>query len=187
MLYILVFLLLFIVAPALWAIATYNGLVKRKNLVEEGWSSIDTFLKQRTNLIPNLVETVKGYMTHERDTLEKVTELRAKSLDATTVEEQQSVERALTSALADVRVAVEAYPDLKASGDFQSLQDSLDEIEEKIQLARRYYNGTVRDLNTMIESFPSNFVANFFGFGKAKFFEVENSKDRAVPPVKFGS
>jgi len=166
-------------------IAIYNKLVRLKNLVEEGWSGIDVQLKRRTNLIPNLIETVKGYMGHERDLLSKVTELRAQSMSARDVGEKGRVEGLLSRSLANVFAVAEGYPDLKASQNFSELQTQLSEIEEQIQLSRRYYNGTVRNMNIQVESFPSNIVAGIFNFTKAEFFEIEDPADRAVPEVKF--
>lgn len=168
-----------------YAILMYNDLVKKKTMVEEGWSGIETQLKRRANLIPNLVETVKGYAAHEKGTLEEVTELRTRSLNATSVEGRAAAESGLTQALGKLFAVAEAYPDLKASDNFTSLQKDLADIEDQIQLARRYYNGTVRNLNILIQSFPSNFVANMFAFQKAEFFEIEDHTDRAVPQVSF--
>ena len=166
-------------------IAIYNKLVRLKNLVEEGWSGIDVQLKRRANLIPNLIETVKGYMGHERDLLSKVTELRAQSMSARDVAEKGQLEGLLSRSLANVFAVAEGYPDLKANQNFLDLQTQLSEIEEQIQLARRYYNGTVRNMNIQVESFPSNIVAGMFNFTQAEFFEIEDPADRAVPEVKF--
>ena len=166
-------------------IAIYNKLVRVRNLVEEGWSGIDVQLKRRANLIPNLIETVKGYMGHERDLLTKVTELRAQSMSAREVGEKGRLEGLLSGSLANVFAVAEGYPDLKANQNFSELQAQLSEIEEQIQLARRYYNGTVRNLNIQVESFPSNIIAGMFDFSKAEFFEIEDPADRAVPEVKF--
>jgi len=163
----------------------YNGLVRARNLVQEGWSGIDVQLKRRANLIPNLVEAVKGYMRHERGLLEKVTSLRSQSLKASDVADKARLEGALSRSLASVLAVAEAYPDLKANQNFLDLQAQLAAAEEEIQLARRYYNGTVRDLNTKIESFPGNMIAGFFGFKKAEFFEIEDPGDRQVPKVQF--
>ena len=169
-----------------WLVAIYNGLVRKRNLVEEGWSGIEVQLKRRSNLIPNIVETVKGYMGHERGVLEKVTELRGQSLQGGTPGQRGAVENALGGALGKLLAVAEGYPDLKASQNFMGLQESLSEVEEQIQLARRYYNGAVRDLNISIQSFPANLVAGKFGFQEAEFFELEDQADRAVPEVKFG-
>ncbi len=166
-------------------IVLYNRLVRLRNMVREGWSGIDVQLKRRANLIPNLVETVKGYMGHERDLLEKVTQLRSQSLQTGDLGEKQRVESALTGGLARLFAVAEGYPELKANQNFQDLQLQLSEIEDQIQLARRYYNGTVRNLNIAIESFPGNLVAGWFAFQTAEFFEIEDPGDRAVPKVGF--
>lgn len=178
-------LLVILAAIAAYVIGIYNKLVKNKNLVEEGWSGIDTQLKRRSNLIPNLVETVKGYASHEKEALEEVTKLRTRAMGTTDVEERGQTEGMLSAALGKLFAVAEAYPDLKANENFIGLQDDLSEIENEIQLARRYYNGTARNMNVLVESFPSNFVAGFFSFDKAKFFEIENDEDRAVPKVAF--
>jgi LemA protein len=169
----------------LWGIVIYNRLIRNRNLVEEGWSGIDVQLKRRANLIPNLVESVKGYMGQERGVLTRVTELRAQSLAARTPGEQGAAEGALRGALANLFAVAEGYPDLKSSQNFLDLQNELSELEEQIQLARRYYNGAVRNLNILIESFPSNLVARAFAFIQAEFFEIEEAADRAVPEVSF--
>jgi len=169
----------------LWGVAAFNRLVRRRNLVEEGWSGIDVQLKRRADLIPNLIEAVKGYMGHERAVLEKVTQLRVESQKATSPAEKGRIEGALGSALANVFAVAENYPDLKASQNFSDLQKSLADIEEQIQLARRYYNGAVREQNIVIESFPSDMVAGLFHFQRAEFFQVENAGDRQVPQVRF--
>jgi LemA protein len=174
-----------LVAVAIFVIAIYNGLVQKRALVEEGWSGIETQLKRRANLIPNLVETVKGYASHESGTLEKVTEMRSRSMGAGSVAERAEAEQALSGALANLFAVAEAYPDLKANQNFQQLQTELSDIENEIQLSRRYYNGTVRDLNIMIDTFPNNLIAGPFGFKKADYFEIDNEEDRAVPEVKF--
>lgn len=174
-----------IIIAVVYAIYIYNALVKNKNLVEEGWSGIETQLKRRANLIPNLVETVKGYASHEKNTLEEVTKMRTAAMGANGVEDRAQKEGLLTAALGKLFAVAEAYPDLKANENFISLQNDLSETEDQIQLARRYYNGTVRNLNIMIESFPSNLIANQFLFQKAEFFEIEDAADRAVPQVSF--
>ena len=145
----------------------YNRLVRFRNRVAEAWSGIEVQLKRRANLIPNLVDTVKGYMGHERELLESIASLRSQSLKAGDV--------------------AESYPDLKASQNFQDLQQQLTDTENQIQLARRYYNGTVRDMNNAVETFPSNLVAGWFGFQKAEFFEIDDPSERAVPQVSFNS
>lgn len=175
------------VALILWGAATFNGLVRRRNMVAEGWSGIEAQLKRRTDLIPNLVETVKGYASHERGTLDQLTKLRTSAQQAPSgdVQARAETERQITAMIGRVMAVAEAYPDLKASANFQSLQQDLAEIEDQIQLARRYYNGTVRDLNVMIEQVPSNIIASWFAFRQAAFFEIENAAERAVPKVSF--
>jgi len=170
---------------ALSVVAIYNRLVKNRNLVQEAWSGIDVQLKRRADLIPNLVETVKGYMQHERGVLEQVTELRTRSLAAGTVADKAQAEGLLTGALRTLFAVAENYPDLKASANFQDLQRSLADIEEQLQLARRYYNGAARNLNILIESFPSNLVARAFNFQTVEYFEIEDAGERAVPRVSF--
>lgn len=172
-----------------WSILIYNRLVARKQQTEEGWSGIDVQLKRRANLIPNLVETVKGYVGHERQTLESLTELRTRSLAAgnASAPERAAVEAHVTSALGRLFAVAENYPDLKASENFLALQEELSDIENQIQMARRYYNGSVRLLNTLIDSFPSNLVASHFGFIKADYYEIDQAADRALPDVRFGT
>lgn len=174
-----------VVFVGLYMMLTYNKLIKLKNIVEEAWSGIDVQLKQRSNLIPNLISTVKGYMTHEQSLLEKLTELRSRSMNASSVKEQGEAESALGGQLFNMFALAENYPDLKANVNFMKLQDQLQEIEDYIQKSRRYYNGAVRDYNTTIESFPSNIVAGMFSFAKREFFEIENPAERAVPKVEF--
>lgn len=171
-------------AIGLFLVATYNRMIKARNLMEEGWSGIDVQLKKRYNLIPNLVSTVKGYATHERELLEEVTKYRSAGINAHTVKEQEQAENMLTRTLGKLFAVAENYPDLKANTNFLDLQNQLKVIEEDIQMARRYYNGTVRDNNILVESFPSNVVANLFGFKKGEYFEID-SLEREVPEVKF--
>ena len=181
----LIIFLVVMVLLVVWPIAIYNRLIRLRNLVKEGWSGIDVQLKRRANLVPNLIETVKGYMGHERELLSKVTELRAKSMGAREVGEKARLEGELSRSLANIFAVAEGYPDLKANQGFVDLQNQLSQIEEQIQMARRYYNGTVRNLNIQVESFPSNIVAGMFKFTEAEFFEIEDEGDRAVPEVKF--
>lgn len=180
-------LLVLVILVGLYAITIYNKLVKTRQMVEEGWSGIDVQLKRRANLIPNLVETVKGYVSHERETLEKVTEMRARAASASSggAAERAQAEGKLSKALVNLMAVAENYPDLKASDNFQNLQSELSKAEDDIQLARRYYNGTVRNLNTMIDQFPSNIVAGFFSYAKKDYFELDNEEDRATPKVSF--
>ncbi|MDB5535795.1 MAG: LemA protein [Devosia sp.] len=180
-------ILAIVVVAVVYAISIYNSLVKNRQLVQEGWSGIDVQLKRRTDLIPNLMEAVKGYMTHERDTLQAVTDARTNAQSAANASpaERAAAEGALSGALGRLIAVAEAYPDLKASTNFLEFQQALQTIEDEIQLSRRYYNGAVRNLNTTVESFPSNLIANNFKFEKAEYFELENPADRAVPTVKF--
>ncbi len=170
---------------AFYAVGIYNRLVKLKNLVAEAWSGIDVQLKKRYDLIPNLVETVKGYAAHEKETFENVTRARTAAQQATTVEGHQAAEKNLSSALMNLIAVAERYPDLKANTNFLELQNSLSAVEGDLEKARRYYNGTVRDQNTLVESFPSNLIANAYGFTKSTFFELENPAERQAPSVKF--
>ncbi len=176
-----------IVVVAGYAVMIYNSLIKNRQLVEEGWSGIDVQLKRRANLIPNMLETVKGYMSHERDTLEAVTNARAAVQGAGNANpaERSKLEGLLSGALGKLIAIAENYPDLKANTTFLEFQDALRMVEDEIQLSRRYYNGSVRNLNVTVESFPSNIVANMFKFIKAEYFELENEADRAVPQVEF--
>ena len=169
----------------LYAIFLYNKLVRNKNMVEEGWSGIEVQLKRRSNLIPNLIETVKGYMAHESGLLSEIVTLRSRSKEIRDVGEKGRIESDLSRSLDSLLALAEAYPDLKASQNFLDLQDDLSQIESEIQMARRYYNGTVRNLNISIESLPSSLIAKRFGFEKADFFEIEDSTEREVPEVKF--
>ncbi len=168
----------------LWAIMTYNGLVSRRAMVAEGWSGIDAQLKRRADLIPNLVETVKGYAAHERGTFDELTKLRSET-GTQDVAQRAQTEAAITAAIGKVMAVAEAYPDLKASANFQTLQKDLADIEDQIQLARRYYNGAVRNYNVSTQQFPSNLIANMGGFTAAKFFELDNAADRNAPKVSF--
>jgi LemA protein len=180
-------ILAIIVAVIGYAIFLYNDLVSKRQLKEEGWSGIDVQLKRRTDLIPNLMETVKGYMSHERDTLEAVVKARAAATSGANAgpAERSALEGQLSGALGKLLAVAEAYPDLKANTTFLEFQDALRGVEDEIQLARRYYNGAVRNLNTSVESFPQNVIANAFKFSKDEYFELENEADRAVPSVKF--
>jgi LemA protein len=174
-----------VVVLLLGAVTIYNKLVTNKNLVAEGWSGIDVQLKRRNDLIPNLIESVKGYMGHERGVLDQVTELRTKSQAAQSVGDKAKVEGAMGAALANLFAVAENYPDLKASQNFMELQKSLADIEDQVQLARRYYNGAARNFNILIQSFPSNLMASTFGFTTVEYFEIEDAAERAVPKVAF--
>lgn len=168
-----------------YGISIYNRLVKLKTMVEEAWSSIDVMLKKRHDLIPNLVETVKGYATHERATLDSVTRARAAAMGANTIQEKEVAEKNLTQAMMTLNAVAEQYPDLKANTNFLQLQGELSALEGDIEKSRRYYNGTVRENNILVDTFPSNILANMFKFTKATFFELDNVAERAVPSIKF--
>jgi LemA protein len=178
-------LLVVLVVGLLWFVALYNRFIRGKNLVQEAWSGIDVQLKRRHDLIPNLLEAVKGYMQYERGVLQEITDLRSKSISAAGVREKGEVENALSRTLKSMFAVAEAYPDLKANQNFLDLQKNLSDIEEQIQLARRYYNGAVRDFNILVEAFPSSLVASMFAFKLAEFFALEAAGEREVPVVKF--
>jgi LemA protein len=180
-------ILVIVVAVIGYAVYLYNDLVKQRQLTEEGWSGIDVQLKRRADLIPNLLETVKGYMGHERETLEAVTNARAAAQAGSNAgpAARAQLEGALSGALGRLLAVAEAYPDLKANTTFLEFQQALQTVEDELQLSRRYYNGAARNLNIAVESFPSVIIANFFKFMKAEYFELENEADRAVPNVKF--
>jgi LemA protein len=169
----------------LGAILIYNALVSRDALADEGFSGMDVQLKRRADLIPTLVATVKGYMVHEKDTLERVTKLRAKSQQAANDKERLATEAELTQTVAKIMAVVENYPELRASANFLTLQEQLSDVEEQIQLARRYYNATVRDLNTLADMFPSNLIASHFKFQKRPYYELENAADKDPAAVDF--
>jgi LemA protein len=171
-------------AVVVYAIAIYNRLVRQRNLVREGWSGIDVQLKRRTELLPNLVDTVKAYAAHERGLFEEVAARRASSIAAHEVKEQAAAERALQGSLGKLMAVAEDYPELKANQNFLKLQEQLAEIEDQLQMARRYYNGTVRNLNISIQSFPDTLLARPFGFGEEPFFDLDEG-DAAVPTVAF--
>ena len=169
----------------LWVIVVFNGLITKRNRVDEAWSDIDVQLKRRYDLIPNLVETVKGYAKHESGVFEKVTQARAAAMGAKTLPEHAKAENMLSSTLKSLFAVAEAYPDLKANQNFLDLQNELTDAEDKIQAARRFYNGNVRDFNTALQVFPSNIVGSAFGFKARDFFELGSEAERATPQVKF--
>jgi LemA protein len=173
-----------VVGLLLWVIATYNRFIRLSNMLKEAWSGVDVQLKRRHDLIPNLVETVKGYSGHERGTLTEVTALRAQGLQSNDPRSRGEAENALTQSIKSLFAVVEAYPDLKANQNFLSLQQTLTDIEDQIQYARRYYNGSVRNFNILVQSFPSNILAGLFGFHPQEYFEIELSTDRQAPEVK---
>ena len=168
-------------------VGNYNKLVTLRNRFKNAFAQIDVQLKRRYDLIPNLVETVKGYASHEKEALERVTEMRARAQNVPVgdIQGRAAAEGMLSQALGRLLAVAEAYPDLKASQNFADLQRALETTEREIQMARRYYNGSVRELNTKVESFPSNLVAGQFGFAKADYFELEDPSDRQLPEVRF--
>jgi len=169
----------------LWIIFTFNRLITLKNRAKEAWADIDVQLKRRDKLIPNLVETVKGYASHERELFEKVTEARTRAMAATTIKEKGKAENFLSSTLKSLFAVAENYPNLRASENFLELQRELTDTEDKIQAARRFYNTNVRDINIKIESFPANIIANLFRFAKMDFFEIEEAAAKEPVSVKF--
>jgi LemA protein len=181
----LLWLILAVVAVAiLYAIVIFNRLVRTRQMANEAWSGIDVQLKRRSDLVPNVVEIVKGYAAHERTVLEEVTQLRnrARALPEGDVAARAQAEGALSGALGHLFALAENYPDLKASGNFLGLQKQLSDLENELQMARRYYNGTVRNLNVLVQSFPSSLIAGISGFTQRDYFEIADA-DRAVPQV----
>ncbi len=176
-----------VAAIAFYGVQLYNKLVKTRQMAEEGWSGIDVQLKRRADLIPNLVDTVKGYAGHEKELFERVTELRAQigRVPEGDVAQRGKLEGMLSGVLGRIIAVAENYPDLKANENFLALQGSLEEVENEIQLSRRYYNGSARNLNVMVESFPSNLIANHFKFEQREYFEIDDVADREVPQVSF--
>ena len=174
-----------LVIVVLWVIGIYNGLVRLRNQVKNAWSQIDVQLKRRHDLIPNLIETAKGYMTHERGTFEAITKARNLAAGASGVGEAAKAEGQLNQALGSFFLVVENYPDLKANQNFLALQEELTSTENKIGFARQFYNDQVLGLNNKIQMFPSNVVAGMFGFGQEEFFEIEDAAEREVPKVSF--
>jgi LemA protein len=169
----------------IWVIANYNGLVRLRNHTSESWSDIDTELKRRYDLIPNLVQTVKGYAKHEQETLRMVTEARNHAASTTgSPQSQARAENAFVGSLRGLFAVAEAYPDLKANQNFLHLQEELANTEDRIQASRRFYNANVRDLNTRIDVVPSNIIARVFGFQKAEFFEIDDAGARSAPSAK---
>jgi len=169
----------------IFVIGMYNALVRRRNQVDNAWSQIDVQLKRRHDLIPNLVETARGYMKHERQTFEAITKARSQAMGAKTVSEASKAEGALGEALSKFMLVVENYPDLKANQNFLSLQEELSSTENRIAFARQNYNDQVLFFNNKIQMFPSNIIASMFGFGKRDFFEIEIAGERETPKVSF--
>ncbi|MFH1171005.1 MAG: LemA family protein [bacterium] len=168
-----------------WLIGAYNGLIRLRNQTDEAWSDIDVQLKRRYDLIPNLVEAVKGYATHESQVFQRVTEARTQAMGAQTPADHAKAENMLSGALKSLFAVAENYPELRASENFAKLQDELSDTENKIQASRRFYNGNVRDFNTRLQVFPTNLVANTLGFKAREFFELEEPKEREAVHVQF--
>ncbi len=181
----MIFLWIIPVALVLWIIAVYNSLIRSRTRTEEAWSDIDVQLKRRYDLIPNLLETVKGYASHEAKVFDDVTRARSEAMQAKTVSEHANAENMLSSALKSLFAVSEAYPDLKASQNFLSMQDELSDTENKIQASRRFYNGNVRDYNIKLQVFPTNLIAGVLHFVKKDFFEIEDVAQRENVQVKF--
>jgi LemA protein len=182
---ILLVLVGLVVLVGLWFVLTYNGLVRLRNQVKNAWSQIDVQLKRRYDLIPNLIETVKGYAAHEKETLERVVQARQRGIDASNVKDQQEAENMITGALRQLFALSEAYPDLKANQNFLALQEELASTENKIGFARQYYNDSTKEFNIRQEVFPANLVAPMLGFEPSDFFEIEEASQREAPKVQF--
>jgi len=178
-------ILLIVAVIVLWVIFTYNRLITLRNRMREAWADIEVQLKRRYDLIPNLVETVKGYAAHERELFENVTKARTLAMQTQTIKEKGEAENALSQTLKSLFAVAENYPNLRASENFLELQRELTDTEDKIQAARRFYNGNVRDFNIKIEIFPANTVASIFKFGKMDFFETGAPEEREPVKVKF--
>jgi LemA protein len=181
-----IIVLALIAAVVLFVVSIYNSLIKLRNQVKNAWSQIDVQLKRRHDLIPNLIETVKGYMDHERDTLENITKARSQAVQAEGVGDKAKAEGELTQALGKFNLVVENYPDLKANQNFLSLQEELTSTENKISFSRQSYNDQVLFYNNKIQMFPSNIIAGMFKFIEEEFFEIEDEKEKEVPKVSFG-
>ena len=183
---VIVVLAAVVVVAGLWAVAAFNGLVRVRNLVQEAWRQIDVELSRRHDLIPNLVETVKGYAAHERAVFDEVTRARAAATGgASNPAAQAQQEQALSQSLGQLFAVAENYPVLRASENFQQLASELANTEDRIAAGRRFYNANVRTLNTKVETFPANMIASMFGFARAEYFETQDAAERAVPTVAF--
>jgi len=182
---ILQIIILVVAVLVVWIIVSYNSLIQLKNRVKEAWSDIEVQLKRRYDLIPNLVETVKGYATHERELFEKVTEARTRAMSAQGMKEKGEAENALSGTLKTLFAVSENYPQLRASENFLELQRELTDTEDKIQASRRFYNGNARDINTKIESFPTNIIAKLFNFKSVEFFQTETEAEKQPVKVEF--
>lgn len=181
----LIVIVAIVLIVGLWYVATRNGMIASRNRVDESWSGIDVQLKRRHDLVPNLVETVKGYATHEQKVFENVTKARADAMSAQSVQDTAQAESGLNRSLADLRAVAEQYPDLRATENFQQLSRNLSELEDEIQASRRIYNSNVQSFNTKIQQFPNSIVANQSGFTDKEFFEIEDAAERSTPSVSF--
>lgn len=182
---VLIVILAVAVIFLLYSISTYNRLVKLRTIVEEAWSGINVQLKKRYDLIPNLVETVKGYATHESETFQRVTRARVNAMRVNDLKSREAAENDLNKALISLLAVAEQYPELKANENFMQLQHQLSIVESDIEKSRRFYNGLVREKNIVIDTFPSNIIAGMFSFSKSLFFELENEEEKTVPQVRF--
>ncbi len=182
---LLIFIIVLLVALFLAIVGAFNRLIVLRNRTKEAWADIDVQLKRRYNLIPNLVNAVKGYAQHERELFEKVTQARTQAMSAQSAGERGKAENMLSNTLKSLFAVAENYPNLKASENFKQLQEELTDTEDKVQAARRFYNNNVKDLNIKIESFPSNLIANLFHFKKMELFELAEAEQREVPKVEF--
>lgn len=180
-----IIILIIIAVFLFWGILTYNDLIKTKNQTQEAWSDIEIQLKRRYDLIPNLLETVKGYASHEKEVFEKVAEARSRAMDAKTMKERSEAENFLSSTLKSLFAVSENYPELKASQNFLELQRELRDTEDKVQAARRFYNSLARDMNIKIESVPTNLIAKMFNFKKMELFEIDQPQVKEAPKIKF--
>lgn len=180
-------LIVVVVIVAIWAVSMYNGLVKLRNNRENAFADIDVQLKQRHDLVPQLVETVKGYAAHEKDTLERVIQARNGAMGARTIDEKIVAENALTSALSGLKITLEAYPDLKANQNFLQLQEEIADLENKLSSVRRYFNSATKELNNAVQTFPSNLLAGMFGFHKETMFDLGEQRTQLeeAPKIKF--
>ena len=176
-----------VVILAFWLISAYNNFVKMKNKIEEAFATMDVYLKKRWDLVPNLVNTVKGYAEHEKSTFDAITKLRSKSYDSMSANEKVETNQALGGMLGTLIATAEAYPELKANQNFLELQKNLNELENDIADSRKYYNGCVRQMNTAVESFPSNIIAGMFHFEKYRLYEVDDASERQNVVVDFGN
>ena len=176
-----------VVILAFWLISAYNNFVKMKNKIEEAFATMDVYLKKRWDLVPNLVNTVKGYAEHEKSTFDAITKLRSKSYDSMSANEKVETNQALGGMLGTLIATAEAYPELRANQNFLELQKNLNELENDIADSRKYYNGCVRQMNTAVESFPSNIIAGMFHFEKYRMYEVDDASERQNVVVDFGN